>query len=121
MGHQSKLKVALLASISFLILGFLCGPSVDHAYGNTSGPALVEPGSHGSGYTCSGSFFRSPFTMTAANAEEAYGWTKRADGGGFFVWPPSQGFSIDANPLSSGTFLSFAKVSLNILFCVYTL
>jgi hypothetical protein len=121
MGRQSKLKIALLASVAFFILGFLCATSVDHAYGNASVPALVEPGSHGSGYTCSGSFSRSSFTMAAANAGDTYGRAKPGAGGGFFVWPPSQGLSIEASPLSSGTFLSFAKVSLNILFCVYTL
>src|SRR6266545_2172742 len=121
MGRQSKLKIALLASVPFFILGFLCATSVEHAYGSTSGPALLEPDSHGSGYTCSGSFSRSSFAMATASSGDTYGRAKPGDGGGFFVWPPSQGFSIDASPLSSGTFLSFAKVSLNILFCVHTL
>jgi len=121
MGHKSKLKIALLASVPFFILGFLCATSVDHAYGNTSGPGLVEPGSHGFAYPCSGSFSRSSFTMALANAGDTYGRAKPGAGGGFFVWPPSQSLSIDASPLSGGTFLSFAKVSLNILFCVHTL
>ena len=121
MGHQSKLKIALLASVSFLILGFACSTSVDHAYGNTSGPALVEPGSHGFAYPCSGSVSQSSFTMATANAGDTYGRGKPGDGGGFFVWPPGRGLSIDAGPLSGGTLLSFAKVYLNILFCVYTL
>lgn len=121
MGHQSKFKIALVASVSFLILGFSCATSVGHAYGNTSGSALHEPGSHGSAYNCSGSVSRSSFTMAAANAEDTYGHAKPGDGGGFFVWPPGRGLSIDAGPLSGGTLLSFAKVSLNILFCVHTL
>jgi len=118
MGHQLKLKIALLASVAFLIVGFLCATSVEHAYGNTSGPAPLDSGSHGSAHPCSGSFSRSSFTMAAANAEDTYG---RANGGGFFVWSPSQVLSNDAAPLSDGPLLSINKVSLNILFCVYTL
>lgn len=121
MGHQSKLRIALLVSVSFVVLGFLCATSVDHAYGNTSGPTLHDPGSHGSAYTCSGSFSRSSFTMAAANAGDTHGRAKAGDGGGFFVWPPSQGLSVDASPVSGGTLLPFAKVALSILFCVHTL
>jgi len=121
MGHQSKLKIALLASVSFLILGFLCATSVDHAYGNTSGPALLEPGSHGPAYTCSGSLSRLAFSIPAANTGKLYGAGTLGDGSGFFVWPPGQDLSIGVTPLSGGTLLSFAKVSLNILFCVHTL
>jgi hypothetical protein len=121
MGHQLKLKIALLASVAFLIVGFLCATSVEHAYGNSSGPAPLDSGSQGSAHPCSGSFSRSSFTMAAANAVDSYGRAKPGDGGGSFVWPPSQGLSIDAGLSSGGTLLSFAKVSLNILFCVHTL
>jgi|SRR3989304_10386529 len=121
MGHQSKLKIALLASVAFLIAGFLCATSVEHAYGNTSGPAPLDSGSHGSAHPCSGSLSRSSFTMAAANAVDTYDRAKPGDGGGSFVWTPSQGLSIDAGPLSDGPLLSVNRVSLNILFCVYTL
>ena len=121
MGHQSKLKMAVLGVASFFILGLLCATSVDHAYGNTSGPALLESGSHGPAYTCSGSFSRSSFSVAAPKTENIYGGAKTGDSGGFFVWPPGQDLSIGVTPLSGGTLLSFAKISLNILFCVHTL
>jgi len=57
--------------------------------------------------------------MAAANAGDTYGRAKPGDGDGFFVWSPSQNFSIDAGSLSGGVLLSFSKVSLNILFSVY--
>jgi len=119
MEHQSKLKIALLASVSFLIFGFLCATSVDHVYGNTS--ALLEPDSHGSTYACAGSLSRSAFIMAAANAADTHGRAKPGDGGGIFLWAPTRAVSIDAGPVSGGTSPSISKVSLNILFCVHTL
>ena len=121
MGHKSKLKMAALGSVSFLILGFLCATSVTHLYGSTSGPALLDPGSHGSAYTCSESYSRSSFSIAAANTGKPYGGEKLGDAADSFVLPPIDGLSIGARPLSGGTLLSFAKASLNILFCVHTL
>lgn len=121
MGHQPKLKIAVLGVASFLILGLLCATSVAHLYGSTSDPAFLDPGSHSPAYTCSESYSRSSFYIAAANTGDTYDRAKPGDGSGFFVWPPGQGLSIGVTPLSGGTLLSFAKVSLNILFCVHTL
>ena len=121
MGRQSKFKIALLGSLSFLILGFLCVTSVAHLYGSTSAPALLDPGSHRPAYACSESYSRSSFSIAAADTGKPYGGGKLADAGEFFMSPPIGGLSIGARPLSGGTFLSFAKASLNILFCVHTL
>lgn len=102
---------------SLFILGFLCATSVAHLYGSNSGPALLDPGSHGPAYTCSGSFSRSSFSIAAANNDGG----KLGVADEFFVLPPVDGLNIGVTPLSGGTLLSFAKVSLNILFCVHTL
>jgi hypothetical protein len=115
MGHQSKLKIAVLGSVSFLILGFLCGTSV------ASDPAFLDLSSHRPAYNCSESFYRSSFSIAAKNTDTPYGGGKLVVGGEFSMFPAVTDRSTWGGPLSGGTLLSFAKVPLNILFCVQTL
>jgi len=122
MGRQLKFKTALLASLALIIVGFLCSAPVDHAYGNTLAPVLIEFDPHGLDNCCSGSLPEASFSLAAASARGTNGAAKPGNGTGSALWSPKWDLSLQhADALPGAPRLSFAKVSLNILFCVHAL
>ncbi len=119
MRRQSKLKIALLTSVSFLILGFFCVTSVDPVYGSTS--ALLEPNPNGSAYTCCDSLARPSQTIAVANTADTFGRATPVKGSAILVQTSTKCLGADAGLLSALTFPRTIKVSANILHCVHTL
>jgi len=112
----SKLKIIVLASVSFFVLGFWCNTSAAPLSGTTSGSLLVSPYSLGPYNICSEPLLlRAGFSIAVAKTANLSGSGNPKAVGEFFVFSPIETLRIQPNPLSGRDHPFFPKVSLQIL------
>ena len=122
MRRESRLKISVLASVSFFVLAFWCNVSAAPVYRTTSGSVLAGPSSFGPPSFCSESSlsgFESLFTFSKTGGLPGSG--NAGVVGEFFVFSPVDSLRIQPDPLSGRDRLFFPKVSLQILNSVFIL
>jgi len=122
MRRGSRLKISVMASVSFFVLGFWCNVSAVPVYRPPSGLVQASPSSSGSPSFCSESSLAGfVFLYTSTKSSGLCGSGNAGVDGEFFVFSPVDGLSIQPDPLSGRDRLSFPKVSLQILNSVFIL
>ncbi len=122
MRRGSRLKIIVLGSVTFFVLGFWCNASVASLDRTASGSDLVSPHSLGPDYICSKSlFFGSGFSIAVAKTANLSDSGNPRAVGEFFVFSPIDSLRIQPNPLSGRDHPFFPIVSLQILNSVFIL
>ncbi len=122
MRRGSKLKIIVLASVSFFVLGFWCNASAAPLSGKASGSVLVGLNSLGPYSICSEPLLlRAGFSIAVAKTANLSGSGNPRAVGEFFVFSPIETLRIQPNPLSGRDHPFFPKVSLQILSSVLIL
>ncbi len=122
MRRGSRIKIIVLASVSFFVLGFWCNVSAAPVYRPPSDSVLAGPHSFAPPSFCSKSFLAGfDFLYTSAKTRDLSGPGNPGAVGEFFVFSPIDGLGIQPNPLSGRDHPFFPKVSLQILNSVFIL
>lgn len=122
MRRGSRIKISVLASVSFFVLGFWCNVSAAPVYRPPSGSVLASPSSFGSPSFCTESSLAGfDFLYTSAKTRDLSGPGNPGAVGESFVFSLIDGLSIQPDPLYGRDRLSFPKVSLQILNSVFIL